>query len=616
MKLLLKISFIFFFFFLVKSSYSAYIPIENIFSDITKDYKYFDELQELYNRQAIYPDSDWKFNPYKLLTRDEFVSIALEVSCKKCTKPNTPVDVIKKYWNSVPYFDVSSSSKYSYCIAMADDQNYVKWYLPWDKCDDWSYENWKSPFCPNNYILLEEAIAVILRNSKIFTIEDNNNVIKNIENRNITDSLSSDVSPLNSDWTPYTFYGYLQKALNYSIVEYDNLWNKTEYKLLELNNWKIYPKKRITKEEFLKMAYIALKTNSCKYDFTNNLSLRMDILDSSCTSSSENCSLADLIKNDRIYDFKWVVWWVSEKWIDEKNGYIWRFYNNQTWEEIMKYWKYIDNFNFLTDWTWTIYLVVIDNDWNSWEVYNTLTIKWNVANSNTNVTSQSWTMNYNSLDVSIDANPIEWSWPLSVSFTWLIWNWELDYSYTWNFWWSEVSYWKNVQHIFTDVWVYNVILNVTDSTWKTWVANVLINVTEIAWCETKDSDWDWVNDCDDLCQLIKWNILNKWCPIITKCDSNCLCPKWETCSVSIKPACSLKWVCLKDSSVDDSSSLWDCVNSYWSSFIYWNVVCNTCPCSNFVDFIAKIRRCDLLFPSITSPDSSEIYSAWSTYEFK
>ncbi|MDD3302787.1 MAG: PKD domain-containing protein [Candidatus Gracilibacteria bacterium] len=615
MKLLLNISFFFLTLFCINQLSATYIPIENIFSDITKDYKYFDELQELYNRQAIYPDSDGKFNPYKLLTRDEFVSIALEVSCKKCTKPNTPVEVIKKYGNSVPYFDVSLSSKYSYCIAMADDQNYVKGYLPGDKCDDGSYENGKSPFCPNNYILLEEAIAVILRNSKIFTIEDNNTVIQNIENGTITDVLSTDVSPLNSDGSVYTFYGYLQKALNYSIVEYDNLGNKIEYKLLELNNGKIYPKKRITKEEFLKMAYIALKTNSCKYDFTNNLSLKMDILDSSCTGYDENCSLADLTEKQRIYDFKGIVGGVSENGIDEEKGYIWRFYNDQTGEETIKYGKYIDNYNFLTDGTWTVYLVIIDNDGNSGEVYNTLTIKGDTISNNT-VNSHTGIIDYNSLNVSIDADPIEGTGPLSVLFNGVVGLGDGDYSYEWNFGGTDISYGKNVQHVFGDVGIYNVLLTVIDSSGKTGVANILINVTEIDGCETKDADSDGVNDCDDLCQLVIGSSLNKGCPVVTKCDSNCLCPKGETCSVSSKPVCSIKGVCLKDSTVDDSTSLGSCVNSFGSSFIYGNVVCNTCPCSNFVDFIAKIRRCDLLFPSITSPDSSEIYSAGSTYEFK
>jgi hypothetical protein len=49
------------------------IPIENVFSDITKDYPYYNELQTLYDKSMIFPDNEGKFNPYKLLTRDEFV---------------------------------------------------------------------------------------------------------------------------------------------------------------------------------------------------------------------------------------------------------------------------------------------------------------------------------------------------------------------------------------------------------------------------------------------------------------------------------------------------------------------------------------------------------------
>jgi hypothetical protein len=64
---------------------------------------------------------------------------------------------------------------------------------------------------------------VILRNSKILTIDENEKILQDIKNGTVTESLSDDVTAQNLDRTPYTFYGYFQKALAYELVEYDNL---------------------------------------------------------------------------------------------------------------------------------------------------------------------------------------------------------------------------------------------------------------------------------------------------------------------------------------------------------------------------------------------------------
>jgi hypothetical protein len=59
-----------------------------------------------------------------------------------------------------------------------------------------------------------------MRNSKIWTIEQNEQMLQSIVNGEETENLSSDVSPKNSDGSPYTFYGYFKKALDYQLVEY------------------------------------------------------------------------------------------------------------------------------------------------------------------------------------------------------------------------------------------------------------------------------------------------------------------------------------------------------------------------------------------------------------
>ena len=129
------------------------------------------------------------------------------------------------------------------------------------------------------------------------------------------------------------------------------------------------------KQEFLRIAYIALKANSCLKIEKGKLALNINIFDKTCKKEDKNCDKSDLEDPDNTYDFKTIVWWICEAWIKNPEGYIWRFYNLETWEEIKKYWDYIDDYKFLSDWTWKIYLRVIDNCGNTWEVYNNIIIK-------------------------------------------------------------------------------------------------------------------------------------------------------------------------------------------------------------------------------------------------
>jgi hypothetical protein len=586
-----------------KSLFCAYIPLETSFSDIKSDYKYYNELQELYNKQAIYPDSDWKFNPYSLINRDELVGLTMEISCNKCTKPNTSLDIMNKYKDKNQFYDVYNSNSYLYCISLAHDKSYIDSYSVWYKCDDLTYNKDKIPFCPNNYISLEESLKIILNNTNLFTKEDNDKVINDINSWIITQNLATDVFLKNTDWTPNSYYWYIKKALEYSIEEYDNLWNKKVYKLLELKDWKVYPQQLITKEEFLYMAYIWYKTNSCKNTFTNNLPLKIEIIENWCNSFDSKCDLAKINSDLFKYDFKWYASWSCDLWIDSANWYIWRLYNKTTWDEIIKYDKYINDYTFLKEWIREIYLVVIDKCYNSWEVYNTLYL--------TNKTI------LNSLDVSIDVNSIIWSNPLPISFKSIVWWWKWDYSYVWDFWNNEKANWKNVDYIYNESWIYNVLLTVKDSEWNLWSATILLKALSDWNCNEQDSDSDWISDCDDLCQLIYWKSINKWCPVLSVCNNDCSCPSWKKCNTTNEALCSIKWVCIDDNEYnsDEINNLTNtCLEKYSSKKIYWNVVCNTCPCLNFIDFTSTYRICDYLFPAITSTGSTDIFKVWESFE--
>jgi hypothetical protein len=50
----------------------------------------------------------------------------MEVSCKKCVKPNTAIDYIMKYTGKDIFFDLEETNKNFYCIAEAKETDVVR----------------------------------------------------------------------------------------------------------------------------------------------------------------------------------------------------------------------------------------------------------------------------------------------------------------------------------------------------------------------------------------------------------------------------------------------------------------------------------------------------------
>lgn len=601
---MLKKLFLSFFFFvsLQSTSFAAQILVENIFSDITENYEYRDELQALYDRGMIIPDSSWKFNPNEYLNRDEFVGIAMEVICERCILPHTEYKFIEKYFWQDIYFDVESSNRYFYCIAEADDKNYVRGYDLWESCQNGSSQIWERPFCPLNRINLEEAVAVLLRNSGIFTISDNQQVISDIYAGVLTETLWNDVNPTDLDGNPYTFYGYIQKALTYEITEYDFQWNESTLRLLETDNaWNINPQKSVTKEEFLKMSYIALKSNNCSETEDNGLALKMHIWEKECSVWESDCTKSNLNDPNDTYDFEPEVEWVCEWGIEDPTWYIWRFQNLTNGEQEIIYGPYIDDYTLRSEWEWRVYLRVVDRCGNTSEVYSTIFVSYNDPERNEN--------DY-ILDVTILADPIYGYEDLLVNFEGEVSGGSGPYIYDWNFGDGETDLWEIVDHLFDNDGVYTVELIVTDSNGKTGSATVVIIVLEADSC-LEDTDGDGIFDCEDACPILLGPIENSWCPILEiSCDVNCGCPNWYSCTDSDPLTCG-SWICKPDFDPNPS-----CLFNPWEGSIFGSALCTTCPCNTYLDFIADIRKCDLVFPAITSPDGTEIYSRWDTWQIR
>ena len=722
------------------------IKVENVFLDIGKDYTYHYELQTLYDMWIIEPESDFKFHPDRLLNRDDFVWIAVETSCQKCIPPNTLQEFIDSYTQK-PFFDVWLDNKNFYCISYAKENEFVLGYDQWVQCSDWTQKDWEIPFCTKNNIKLEEALAVVMRMWWIMTVEEANVITSGIENGQAYPDLALDMKALYDDWTANSFYPYFKKALEYEVLDYDSSWNEKNYKLVEKSWEYLRPTTLITKQDFLKMAFVALKANSCSDISDNELAIKIIMFDQTCDEQKAlkwECSLQDY---DDTLDFDSEVWWVCEQWIDEESWYIWRFVSQETWEQTIKYWKYIDNYNFLSPQEYKVFLRVTDNCGNTSEVYNTLTIYWvenwlwldviadkvywewplevnfdwivewwtwpyicswdygdwntwewedtthtfeepwvyevttkcvdsnwlesevttvitviwedssdwlwldvisdkvywewplevnfdwivewwtwpyicswdygdwntwewedtthtfeepwvyevttKCVDSNwlesevTTVIKVTWEQEDISLTVSIDANPIVWNWPLEVDLKPIVFWWEWPYQYAWNLGDGATSILKLLKHIFLNKGLYEVTLTVVDSNWLIGKANTMIKVLENI-C-SNDYDWDWKNDCEDTCPLVKWESNNDWCPIFIE----------------------------EESYSDHLEGLWEClIDQKDSWFIFWNVVCVSCPCNSSLDFRSTLRKCDTIIPAITSPTEETIYSRWRLFQIR
>lgn len=630
------------------NSFASNVPVEQVFDDVDSDYEYYEELQYMFDNWVILPDQDWNFNPRWLLTRDEFVSIVMEVSCEDCVSPNVSYEILQNYSDEPSmFFDISKENKNYYCVEKANDEGFVKWYDAWTACENWDSRDWETPFCPENNIILEEAIAVILRASGILTNNEADIIRARINSWENFEDLSEDVWPTNNDWSVYSFYPDFQKALSYTVLDYDIYWEQKTTRLLEQRDL-LRPKQAITKEQFLRIAYAALKWNSCNKTTDDNLWLQMKIFDKSCSeSNSDSCDISSLDSTDDIYDFLWEVWVSQNDSISTDEQYIWRFYNYTTWEETRRYWEYIDNYNFLDDGNYRVFLRVITDNWTTWEVYNDINI-WNSTNLDI------WDVQ--DTKISINASRLSWEWPLIVDFESIVSDREDIDSYYWDFWDWNFWYWRDISNTFTNPWFYTVELTTTDSWNNTNTATVVIRVGDsdydnfctindinnnLYWCQSwdewdyslekdnyfsensdnnsnnndwnnswdsdnnnwnnnsnQDTDGDWIPDITDLCPNTFWDEQNNWCPILDNfCSDNSDCDDWYFCT---------SWVCKPE------QFELNCEYSGWD-LIYWNTVCNSCPCDNTVDFSSTLRKCDIVFPAITSPDQSTIYSKWNNF---
>lgn len=419
--------------------------VEDVFIDINWDYKYIEELQLLYDKGIIKPNLHNKFKPYELLTREEFVWILMETNCEQCIKPNTDYDLISMFQDKDVYYDVNNNSNYYYCINSADNKWYVQWYRAGTTCENGKTQEDQVPFCPYNTIILEEALAVVMRAWNILSKQQANNFVNQIYNWESYPDLSEDVKAKNTDWSIYDFYPYFYEAENSKIIEYNNLWEKTEYSLVEKKSNKYFPKKSINREEFLKIAVFALKNSNCIEPSNGDIAWEINIYAwNTCEQWDSQCNYETNFNTQNPIDLSWDVLTSCELWFSNDTWYKWVISNLTKNTETIVEWQYIDDRVFLESWKYKIDLYVTDLCDNSSKITKYISITWD---------------DWDEFIASI--NKEYWD-NFSVDFTSIVeWN-TGEYTYLWDFGDGNTSNEQNPRHIYNESWIYDVTLTVID----------------------------------------------------------------------------------------------------------------------------------------------------------
>lgn len=612
--------------------------VEDIFVDINSSYNYITELQYLYDAWIISPDINNRFNANSLLNRWDFTSMIMSLKCEECLQPNTSASNVLNFYNFDSFYDISSKDKNYYCIWIANYKNVVRWYGTWYRCNSWElFFDDKNPFCPDDNITLEEAIAVIVRNSWV----DINSIL----------SLDEGVYEKYDDVDESSdFYKYIVAGLSdtFAYNGFNSFWDPLEIRLLEhTQSRNLWVKQNITREKFLQMSYFFSKfTWSCNFVDTKEswFWLKIDI----CEAESELCTITDLNQEVNKYSLQPNIKLSCPSWI---KNHIWKIVDLDSMESLVHNTKNLENYDF-PEWNWFVRHIAEDNCWNIAES----------SFSFSNIVDLVEDSDSNNKSVSIDW-PIDWYAPLKVDFKSLTEWFSNNATYEWNFWDGTTSNQKNPTHIFRDKWTYYVELIVREN-WVEKKANIIIEVESfiddfdyLYWLDnnnlkselikiidktkddnlkviledlidkledqdydptsdldnlrnlidydeedgysidtTLDTDWDWVPDYRDKCIWIAWPEENDGCPILdNKCNISqnemMSCPRWYICN-SETQMCEPK-------NISTHHLAWTCLFPSSLSWIFWNIKCITCPCEYTLSFIADIRRCDIVFPTIT-----------------
>ncbi len=541
------------------------------FTDVKPTDPYYQAVSDLYAGWVISDTGDHLFHPGDQMKRDFYVSLVVWVWCKKCITPS-PSDIVK-YIQS-PFVDLSKINPYYYCIAYAHDIWVVQWYTPDQtgkvSCED-NHPYTSSPFCEDNQISRIEAVAVLLRRAKLWDDTMNSN--------------SQREKPLAiTDTTDY-WYGYAKKGIEMKMIS-------------QKPDGTIGQDEKITRGEFALMAAKILAYTQCQTKDPNILEAEITIKDAANTATTQSRFARDesfsLVPTTSPWnwDYNWTA-------INPDTGKI------VSWSGNIFQWS-----SFPSTGTWIVTLDVTDPTSHK------------IVSSPTATISIYDKTKADPIDpcISLKANPLTSYIGSGITFisTWCKTGNELQYD--WNFGDGNSSQWDTTtKHIYTSEDVYTTTLTVTDKkTWKTATSTVIVHIT---W--DRDTDNDSIVDREDLCPEVVGPVSNHGCPIII------LYTPWS--GIKNNGGWS-SGVYGSGASVDDSghdTSIFGLDKDHPITAITGNacliqksetqwviigsVACDICPCPNRIDIATPLRSCDVVFPTILSPDMKNIYSRGGFY---
>ncbi|EKD30171.1 MAG: fibronectin type III protein [uncultured bacterium (gcode 4)] len=540
---------LFFSLLILSPSFSFAATSDLPFTDVSIGASYYAPLKHMYDAGVIGSTSDWLFRPDGLLPRDEFVWIAVGVSCQKCLSPSIE-DMIR--YSTNPFIDILKKNQYFYCISYAKEKEIVRGYTL-DSAGNTQCQDGKNfsevPFCPANNITRIEAVAVLLRQSGLWNESYNNSPYE----KKIA------LIDVDSYW-----YGYAQKAVESGLIAIDG-------------NKKIFPNEYITRKEFVIMASKIFTINMCQVknnkapaDFASVIKI-FDKEKQNC-SESENITIFPS-DAETVYDFGWY----ATGSLTTPLWYDWIFINSTTWEQKTATGSCLDNFNLESTGSWLVKLIITDAVGHSSTAYQQVSVKntglsVQIGNVRNPLTTASTTL-YGTVDVPMPffSNTVGW---------------DGNYSYHWDFSDGGTATDKDPFHVFTREGIYGVPLTVHDTSGNTAYAELTVILSP-----NLDRDNDGIRDYSatgnilDVCPDVFGAASNRGCPFVGEYSAN--------------------------GTIADNLCLSDKIQV--SGMIEWTVQCVSCPCEYSSEFIAQIRSCDIIFPSITSPDKKTLYSRGSIF---
>ena len=175
-------------------------------------------------------------------------------------------------------------------------------------------------------------------------------------------------------------------------------------------------------------------------------------------------------------------------------------------------------------------------------------------------------------------------------------------SYRWSLWDGSIRTTENprITHTYERSGTYILSVVALDRANTPRIASSQITVTGIL-----DTDRDGINDDTDICPLVSGTLENNGCPVINT-------KRYGETITSLLAGITKSSDYTLLSGINTNACLLGKNNT--NGLIIAEPICDQCPCQNRVTILSQVRSCDILFPSILSPDASLIYSRGGFYQ--